>query len=129
MSVADLDALDREPFISLVTFRRTGVGVATPVWFAVHDGRLWVFSESRAGKVKRLRNDARARFAACSVRGRVHGAWHEARAHVVADPDQVREAYAALHAKYGWQMRVTDFFSRLTGRIHGRAILAIEPAA
>ena len=129
MSVADLDALDREPFISLVTFRRTGVGVATPVWFAVHDGRLWVFSEARAGKVKRLRNDARARFAACSVRGRVHGAWHEGRAHVVADADQVREAYAALHAKYGWQMRVTDFSSRLTGRIHGRAILAIEPAA
>jgi PPOX class probable F420-dependent enzyme len=128
MSIADLDALDREAFISLVTFRRTGVGVATPVWFAVHDGRLWVFSESRAGKVKRLRNDARARFAACNVRGRVHGEWHDARAHVVADADQVREAYAALHAKYGWQMRVTDFFSRLTGRIHGRAILAIEPA-
>ena len=109
MSIHDLDALDRERFISLVTFRRTGVGVPTPVWFAVHDGRLWIFSEARAGKVKRLRNDARA--------------------HVVADADSVREAYAALHAKYGWQMRVTDFFSRLTGRIHARAILAVEPVA
>jgi len=129
MSIHDLDALDRERFISLVTFRRTGVGVPTPVWFAVHDGRLWIFSEARAGKVKRLRNDARARFAACNVRGKVHGPWHDARAHVVADADSVREAYAALHAKYGWQMRVTDFFSRLTGRIHARAILAVEPVA
>lgn len=124
-----LAALDRESYISLVTFRRTGVGVPTPVWFAAHGGRLWVFSEARAGKVKRLRNDPRVRFAACNVRGRVHGPWHEGRAQVVADPSQQRVAYAALHAKYGWQMRVTDFFSRLTGRYDARAILAIEPTA
>ena len=105
MHAADLAAIDREAYISLVTFRRSGVGVPTPVWFAVAGGRLWVFSESRAGKVKRLRNDARARFAACNVRGRVHGAWHEARARIVGDAAEQRAAYAALHAKYGWRWR------------------------
>jgi uncharacterized protein len=126
---ADLAALDREPYISLVTFRRTGAAVPTPVWFAARNGRLYVFSESRAGKVKRLRNDARARFAACNFRGRVHGEWHEARARVLADPAEQGAARAALRAKYGWQIRLVDFFSRLAGRIDARAMIEIEPVA
>jgi PPOX class probable F420-dependent enzyme len=129
MQAADLAALDREPYISLVTYRRSGVGVPTPVWFAVKGGRLWAFSESRAGKIKRLRNDPRARFAACNVRGRVHGSWHEARARVVAGASEQQAAYAALRAKYGWQMRLLDLFSRLGGRIGARAVIEIEPVS
>jgi PPOX class probable F420-dependent enzyme len=127
MQAAELAALDREPYITLETFRKTGVGVATPVWFALRDGHFWVFSEARAGKIKRLRNSSRARIAPCSVNGRVRGAWWDARARVVSDPADVRTAYAALHAKYGWKMKVADFFSTLTGRIHKRAIIGIEP--
>ena len=119
-------ALDRERYISLATFRRNGKAVETAVWFARHDERIYVFTEARAGKVKRLRNSDRARVAACDVRGRVHGAWHEARAREVSDPDIVATAYAALRSKYGWQMRLTDFVSRLAGRIDGRAVLEIE---
>jgi hypothetical protein len=127
MHANELRAFDRNAYLSLETFRRSGAGVKTPVWFAEAGGRLWVFSEADAGKVKRLRSDARARFAACNVRGRVHGPWHDARARAVAEPAQVAAAYAALRAKYGWQMRAVDFFSRLAGRIGNRAILAIEP--
>jgi hypothetical protein len=127
MQADELRAFDRNAYLSLETFRRSGVGVATPVWFAAANGRLWIFSEADAGKVKRLRNDARARFAACNVRGAVRGPWHEARARAVSDPASVAGAYAALRAKYGWQMWLVDFFSRLAGRIGNRAILEIEP--
>lgn len=130
MQAADLDALDRHAYISLETFRRSGVGVPTPVWFAIRDGRIVVFTEARAGKVKRLRNDPRARFAVCDVRGRVRGdRWQEGRARIVSDREQERSAYAALRTKYGWQMRLLDAFSRLAGRIQGRAVLEIEPAS
>jgi len=118
--------LDRERYLSLATFRRSGRAVKTPVWFARRGERLYVFTEARAGKVKRLRNDPRARVAACDVRGRVRGPWAPARARVVDDPAAERDAYAALRAKYGWQMRAVDFFSRLAGRIDGRAVLEIE---
>ena len=128
MAAPQFAALDRESYISLATFRRDGRAVATPVWFARSGERLYVFSERAAGKVKRLRNSARARVTACSVRGRVHGEWIDARARVVAESDTERRAYAALHAKYGWQMKVVDFFSTLTGRIKERAIVEIEPA-
>jgi PPOX class probable F420-dependent enzyme len=128
MSAPEFAGLDRESYISLATFRRDGRAVETPVWFARSGERLYVFTERAAGKVKRLRNGARARVAACDVRGRVHGEWLDARGRVVAESDVERRAYAALRAKYGWQMRIVDFFSTLTGRIRGRAILEIERA-
>lgn len=127
MTTPDFASLDGESYLSLETFRRDGRGVRTPVWFARRGGHLYVFSERDAGKVKRLRNDGRVRVAACNVRGRVHGDWLVARGRIVEDTRTEALAYAALHAKYGWQMRVVDFFSALAGRIHGRAVLEIAP--
>lgn len=54
-------SLGRERYVSLATFRRDGRAVPTPVWVAEHAGRLYVFTEGTAGKVKRLRNDPRDR--------------------------------------------------------------------
>ena len=53
------EALIGEEFALLVTFRRSGAPVPTPVWFGMHDGRLYVESLADAGKVKRLRHDRR----------------------------------------------------------------------
>jgi PPOX class probable F420-dependent enzyme len=121
-------SLDRGTYLSLATFRRDGRAVRTPVWFARRGESLYVFTERDAGKVKRLRNGPRARVAACNVRGRVHGDWIDARGRVVDDPDLESQAYAALRKKYGWQMQVVDFFSRVAGRIDGRAVVEITPA-
>jgi PPOX class probable F420-dependent enzyme len=118
-----------ERYLSLATFRRSGAAVETPVWFAESDGRLYVFTAGEAGKVKRLRNSPRARVAACDARGRVHSEWLYASARVVQDPDTVAAAYAALRAKYGWQMWITDLASILSGRYRRRAILEIEIGA
>lgn len=54
----------------LVTFRRSGEPVPTPVWFGLHDGRLYVESLAEAGKVKRLGHDWRVRVAPSTVRGK-----------------------------------------------------------
>ena len=118
--------LDREAYLNLATFRRSGAAVETPVWFAEHAGRLYVFTEGDAGKVKRLRANPSIRVAPCSVRGRPKGAWLPGRARRVDDPATVAAAYRALRRKYGWQMTVADFFSRLTGRFDKRAILELE---
>ena len=115
-------------YLNLCTFRRTGVGVETPVWFAEDGGVLYVFTAGDAGKVKRLRNSTRARVAACDARGGVRGDWLDAEARIVTDAATEACAYTALRAKYGWQMGLTDFFSRLTGRLGKRAVIAIEVA-
>lgn len=114
-------------YMSLETFRKSGAGVATPVWFATADGAYWVFSAGNAGKLKRLRNSARARIAECDARGKVAGPWAEARATLVDRREPVLTAYAALRAKYGWQMWLGDLYARLTGRINSRQIIRVQP--
>ena len=121
-----LAPLRRASYLSLATFRRSGVAVETPVWFAEHGGRLYVFSAGDAGKVKRLRNDPRIRVAPCSVRGRVTGDWIDGHCQIVEEPATQRAAYDALTRKYGWQMRLADLGAWLTGRINHRAVLELS---
>jgi PPOX class probable F420-dependent enzyme len=84
----------------LVTYRRDGTPVPTPVWAAAHDGRLYVRSERASGKLKRLRNDSRLLVAPCTVRGEPLGAPFEARACELA-PAEESIAEQALARRYG----------------------------
>jgi PPOX class probable F420-dependent enzyme len=85
----------------LVTFRRNGTPVPTPVWAAPADGHLYVRSERTAGKVKRLRRDPRLLVVPCTVRGKPLGEPFEARAVVLAPKDE-DVAESALVARYGF---------------------------
>jgi len=124
--VSAIGDLDRHRYLALATFRKSGAEVATPVWFAAAGGTLYVCSAGDAGKVKRLRQSARARVAPSDARGRVQGAWRDATARLVTEPAAIERAHAALRAKYGWQVWLADVLSRLTGRIGRRAWIAIE---
>lgn len=117
--------LARERYVSLATFRRNGTEVKTPVWFAVIDSKLYVVSAGHAGKVKRLRQSPKARVAVSDARGGVRGAWREATARIVTDRGAIERAHKALLAKYGWQARLLDLFSRLAGRIRHRAWIEV----
>jgi len=115
-----------EEYISLETFKRNGDGVKTPVWCAPLDDEIVIFTEAEAFKVKRLKRNAHICAAACNVSGSVRGEWQDGTGRIVTDPAEESRAYAALLAKYGWKMKITNFFSTLTGRINGRAVLAIK---
>ena len=64
-------SLGNEDFISLTTFRKTGVGVSTPVWIARDGDALIVTTPDDAGKVKRVRNNARVEMRPCTRMGKV----------------------------------------------------------
>jgi uncharacterized protein len=84
----------------LVTYRRDGRAVPTPVWAALTGGRLYVRSERAAGKVKRLRADPRLLIAPCTVRGVALGAPFEAYGRVL--PVEGEElAERTLSKRYG----------------------------
>lgn len=123
--MTDPVALDRHPYVSLATLRRSGDAVATPVWFAAVEGLLYVFTAGESGKVKRLRHTSRARVAPCDARGRVAGPWQDAIARLVDDGRVIEQARAAPRAKYGWRLVLLDLVSRLTGRLHRRAWIEI----
>ncbi len=123
---AALETLDRHRYISLATFRRSGDAVKTPVWFAEHGGKFYVFTAAGSGKIKRLKHNQRIRAAPCGPRGHLRSEWIEGQARRIDSPALESAAYAALLAKYGWQMRVLNFFSKLSGRIEERAMLELE---
>ncbi|HTZ86432.1 MAG TPA: PPOX class F420-dependent oxidoreductase [Solirubrobacteraceae bacterium] len=86
----------------LVTYRRDGTPVPTPVWAAPGPGGLlYVRSERASGKLKRLRNDSRLLVAPCTVRGKPLGAPFEARARELAGEEE-HVAERALVARYGF---------------------------
>ncbi len=64
------EALARENYISLTTFRRDGRAVATPVQFVIDGDRLLVYTKAATAKVKRLRHTPRATVVACDMSGR-----------------------------------------------------------
>ena len=121
--------LDRANYLNLATYRRNGQEVRTPVWFAGLDARYYLFSAGDAGKVKRIRANGRARVVSCDARGGITGEWRDAAARLVNDETEIQQAYRALRRKYGWQMRLTNLASRLTGRYAKRQLIALELSA
>ncbi len=104
-----IEALARERYISLTTYKRDGTTASTPVWVVSDDGeRLLVWSAATTWKVRRLRRDPRVLVAPCTFRGKERGERREGRARVV---DGV-PIDALLRAKYGWQKRVLDVLNR-----------------
>ena len=123
MSDNKLAAFADQNYISLETYRKNGQAVRTPVWFAESDGQLYVYTLADAGKAKRLRNNPRARIAACDMRGHVTGEWSDAQARFVQGEEAAR-ANALLDRKY-WMKRFFNLTSKL--RRTPRVIIAIRP--
>jgi PPOX class probable F420-dependent enzyme len=68
------DSLHGHKYAVVVTFRRNGDAVPSPVWFSVDErGRAYLKTRHDAGKVKRLRNDSRILIATSNVRGKPVG--------------------------------------------------------
>ena len=120
--------LARERYVNLVTFRKSGAEVKTPIWFASDPQdprRLWMYTNGTSWKVKRIRRSPRARVAACNARGKVHGPWLDATARIASDERGIARAFDLLVAKYGWQARLLLVGARLGNTWKDRTILEV----
>jgi uncharacterized protein len=115
----------RARYVSLMTFRRNGAGVATPIWVAPVDGKLYAVTDGTSPKMKRLKASDRIRLAICDARGKLLGEWAEGHACRVDEARLSERATSALAWKYGWQFAVLRFFSSLSGRVKRRAFIEI----
>jgi len=120
--------LDDARYISLMSFKRDGAGVQTPVWTAPLEGKLVVYTGRDSYKVKRIGRNPKVRVARCDVRGNVLGPWVDGTCAIVEDQVRQHCILDALAQKYGLQFRVLDFFARLSGRDKQRAYLEISLA-
>ena|ERR1700722_9509588 len=93
-----------QKYISLKTFRKNGIGIATPVWFGEENGRLFVMTRSDMGKTKRIRNTPRVSVAPCTIRGKVTGPEFSATARLLPQEGHTA-ARRAINRKY-WLARI-----------------------
>lgn len=114
-------SISSEKYVSLVTFRRSGEGVTSPVWIApLSGGRAGFTTEETSGKVKRIRNNPIVSVQACSARGKIKtdSPVVSATALVVTGTAQ-REVRDAIQAKYriiATLIHIGDTFTKMLGK-------------
>jgi hypothetical protein len=99
-----------QKYISLMTFRKSGVAVPTPIWFGEEDDKIYVMTRSDSGKYKRIRNNPEVRVAPCSIRGKITGPEFGAIAHILPADDWPR-ARKTIQKKY-WLARIPFVWSK-----------------
>lgn len=104
-----------QQFLNLETSRKSGVKVQTPVWFVEDGGVLHIRTQSNSGKVKRIRNNARVRVAACDARGGLKGDWMTGTARLIAEAAEAQRINRLFDRKYGVQKRGFDLMLSLRG--------------
>lgn len=116
-------AFGGQKYLNLETFKKSGQGVKTPVWFAAEpsaaldseDAKLYVYTIGVSGKVKRIRNNPRVNVAPCDMRGRLRGKWVPARAEILAGTE-AQQGMQLLNKKYAPWKQLLDFFAMFRKR-------------
>jgi uncharacterized protein len=95
----------------LITYRKDGQGVPSPVWFGRDEqDRVYFDTEEASGKVKRIRNNPQVRLAPCDLRGKPLGPSAVGIARVL-DPVESEHAERTIAANYGIARRLYEGMS------------------
>ena len=119
-------------YLNLESFKKSGEGVKTPVWFAADPGselgganaKLYIYTIGNTGKVKRIRNNGRIKIAPCTIKGELLGEWTDASAEII-NGDEAGRAMKLLNKKYFPLKQLLDFFAFFRRR--KREVMAIRP--
>jgi uncharacterized protein len=118
-------AILQAQYVALTTYRLDGRAVVTPVWAAEREGRLLIFSNPAAGKMKRLRNSPRASVAPCTWNGTLTGASLPATARILAK-DELGGMWGALVKKYGLPAFAFRLYDRMRSLLRMQVSAGIE---
>jgi hypothetical protein len=122
MRVADADTVaDADPtgtiddfkgrkYCVLVSYRKNGQPVPSPLWFGVADGKLYFQTSPDGYKVKRITNNPEVRVAPCTSRGKPLGPPFLGKARVVPDAE-AHAAERAVQSNYGVGRRIYTVFA------------------
>ena len=114
-------------YISLVTFRKSGERVPTAVWFAKFSdiaNTYGVITETNAGKVRRIRNDAKIEVQVCDIKGNVTAGaeTYSGTAHLVIG-DQAVAVRKAIAKRYGITYRMFAIYNAAGSLLKRRNVL------
>ena len=101
-SVEDLKG---HKYCLVVSYRKNGQAVPSPVWFGIADGKLYFNTSTTGYKVKRIRNNPEVRVAPCTTRGKPLGPPFVGRARLVPE-SEAPAAERAVQSNYGFGRRI-----------------------
>ncbi len=116
---------DSLKYINVETYRRSGEGVRTPVWFVESGGVYYILTRGDSGKVKRLRHNQAMKIAPCKMNGEVTGSWFEAEGSFVESEETLKAVKGLFDEKYGAISRITNLFSRMQRK--KRVFIKVSP--
>lgn len=90
------------------------MAVRTPVWFVEENGELLVRSDSKNGKIKRIRNNPKVRVAPCTFGGSLKGDWVDGEARLLGR-EQSEHVFSLLKKKYGLSYRSVRLMQWVVG--------------
>ena len=126
-SAGTFDSLRGHKYGLVVTFRRNGQAVPSPVWMAVDDaGRAYMETGAWSGKVKRIRRDATTLVAASTVRGKPKGPVLRGKARVLPH-DEWPHAEATLAGAFGVGRKIYRRFYKVSEETTAYVEVTPEP--
>jgi uncharacterized protein len=96
-----LEEFENQKYINLETFRKSGAGVKTPVWFVQDRDVFYVWTQADSGKAKRIRNNGAVKVAPSTASGEQLGEWVDAHATTNESPEALTFTTGLMRKKYG----------------------------
>ena len=121
--MTNITSLESEKYISLETYRKNEQFVRTPVWFIIKEDLVFVVTRDKTGKIKRLRNNQKVRFASCTIKGKITGKWMNGKA-TILNEDETKQAVKWRDKKYGFMAKIAKFLSKSKGELIAFSIKA-----
>jgi uncharacterized protein len=112
----DFSSLGKNQYINLETFRKSGLGVKTPVWFVREGDKIFVQTGIHSGKVKRIHNNSQVNIAPCKMDGALLGDWIPSTASEIKDDETNRKIKHLLDKKYGLMKKMLSVASSFQGK-------------
>ena len=109
-SIGDLKG---HKYCVLVSYRKNGQAMPSPVWFGTADGKVYFLTSPDGYKVKRIRNNPDVRVAPCDSRGKPKGPPFLGKARVLPD-SEAPAAERAIKSNYGIGRRI---YTALSGSV------------
>ena len=108
-----LEQFKNQQYLNLETFRKSGEGVKTPVWFVQDRDVFYVWTQAKSWKAKRIRNNAKVKVVPSKVDGQPVGEWVDA--HATTDESETALSFtkSLMRKKYGLAFRGFTLMGKL----------------
>jgi len=105
------NSLETGKYICILTYKKNGDGVSTPVWFIRKDNKIYIRTSNQSGKVKRIKNNNNVSYALCNISGRIKGEWHSGLAKI--EPDVNKMIFSKITEKYGLIAQIINILYKI----------------